>query len=430
MNNKITMTQMMRASRKLHEEGKRFTHIGVGPMSHNLLRAALELAKEKDFPLILIASRNQVDSDRFGGGYVCGFDQNRFVETTNKIAKEIGFEGLCYFCRDHGGPWQRDAERANKLPVEEAMEIGLQSYLDDARAGFDLLHIDPTKDPFCGVGVVPLDIVLERTMYLITRIEEERVKNGWKELAYEVGTEETLGGLIDPGAFESFISKLKAQLDAKGLPMPLFVVGQTGTLTRLTSNVGHYDTPTATKLSNITHKYGTGLKEHNGDYLSNAILLEHPVIGLDAMNVAPEFGLVETEALLELIATEEKFIDKKKQSNLHAILSDHAVKGERWRKWMVGEKRTATVEEIKKDAEDVKLITSMCGHYTLEDPEVKAAIAVLNKNIRSLGLDPEFYVIKKIKDSIDRYIYCFNLYGTTSALIAAPPNATAIFWTL
>ena len=52
MQNKITMTQMMAASRKLHEQGKHFTHIGVGPMSYNLLRAALELAQEKDFPLI------------------------------------------------------------------------------------------------------------------------------------------------------------------------------------------------------------------------------------------------------------------------------------------------------------------------------------------------------------------------------------------
>lgn len=417
MNNKITMTQMMQASNALHAQGKKFTHLGVGPMSYNLLRAALELAKEKEFPLILIASRNQVDSDRFGGGYVCSFDQNRFIETTEKIAKEIGFDGLCYFCRDHGGPWQRDAERNNKLPTDEAMEIGLQSYLDDAKAGFDLLHIDPTKDPHCGEGVVPLEVVLERTMYLITRIEEERAKNGWKELAYEVGTEETLGGLIDPKVFEDFIAKLKDQLEAKGLPMPLFVVGQTGTLVRLTTNVGHYDTPTATNLSNITHKYGTGLKEHNGDYLSNSILLEHPVIGLDAMNVAPEFGLVETEALLELIKTEEKFVDKAKQSNLGRILSEHAVKGERWRKWMVGDKRKATVEEMLKDEEAVKMITSMCGHYTLEDKEVKAAVGVLNENIRALGLDPVFYVIKKIKDSIDRYIYCFNLYGTTPALI-------------
>lgn len=416
MKNKITMTQMMQGTNKLHAQGQRFTHIGVGPMSYNLLRAGLELAKEKDFPLILIASRNQVDSDRFGGGYVCGFDQKRFVETTSKIADEIGFDGLCYFCRDHGGPWQRDKERNDKLPTDEAMEIGLQSYFDDAEAGFDLLHIDPTKDPHC-TGVVPLSTVLDRTVYLIEKIEEERKKRGWKELAYEVGTEETMGGLISADAFEGFIKELKAILDEKGLPMPLFVVGQTGTLTRLTTNVGQYDTPTATTLSDITHKYGTGLKEHNGDYLSNPILLEHPVIGLDAMNVAPEFGLVETEALLELATAEEKFTPKAEQSNIRAILAKHAVEGQRWRKWMVGDKGKYTVEQIMQDEEDVKLITSMCGHYTLEDAEVKDAVAKLNANTEKLGLSPKTYVIKKIKDSIDRYIYCFGLYGTTSEII-------------
>lgn len=417
MKNKITIAEMMRATNKLHAEGRHFTHIGIGPMSYNLLRAALELSKEKKFPLILIASRNQVDSDRFGGGYVCGFDQKRFVEATEKIADEIGFDGLCYFCRDHGGPWQRDKERADKLPTEEAMQIGLDSYLDDAEAGFDLLHIDPTKDPHCS-GVVPLSVVLERTIELIEKIERKRAENGWKEISYEVGTEETMGGLIDPQAFEGFIRELKTKLEKKGLPMPLFVVGQTGTLTRLTSNVGHYDTPTATKLSNITHRYGTGLKEHNGDYLSNAILLEHPVIGLDAMNVAPEFGLVETEALLELAEIEEKFVEKEQQSHIREILSVHAVKGERWRKWMVGDKRNTTVQEIMKDQDDVKLITKMCGHYTLEDQEVKKAVVDLNKNIASLGLNPERYVVKKIKDSIDRYIYCFHLYGTTDEILA------------
>lgn len=59
MNNKITMTQMMKASDSLQKAGRKFTHIGVGPMSYNLLRAALELAKEKDFPLILIARRKK-----------------------------------------------------------------------------------------------------------------------------------------------------------------------------------------------------------------------------------------------------------------------------------------------------------------------------------------------------------------------------------
>ena len=84
---------------------------------------------------------------------------------------------------------------------------------------------------------------------------------------------------------------------------------------------------------------------------------------------------------------------------------------------MVGNKRTASVEEIMKDKADVDQITRMCGHYTLNIDEVKKEIKVLEDNMKSIGLDGDFYVIKKIKDSIDRYIYCFNLYGSTSKIL-------------
>lgn len=415
MNNFITIAEMMERSAKLKKSGRHFTHLGIGPMSENLLRAVLELAQEKDFPVILIASRNQVDSDEFGGGYVCGFDQKRFVEKTEEIAEEIGFQGLCYFCRDHGGPWQRDEERNQKLPAEEAMEIAKRSYVQDIRSGFDLLHIDPTKDPFCG-EVVPFSLVLERTVELIEYIEKERKNLGIEGIAYEVGTEETSGGLIRAEDYEGFIVKLKEMLTERGLPLPLFVVGQTGTLTRLTSNVGHYDTPTAARLSQIAEKYGMGLKEHNGDYLCNEILLEHPVIGLAAMNVAPEFGHKETEALFELADLEKKFIPQERRSGLQEIMTRLSVDSLRWKKWMMGKNREASAEEIRRDKEASALIAQMCGHYTLNEEEVRAAIATLYRNCGELGIDGRFYTIKKIKDSIDRYIYCFNLYGLTSAL--------------
>lgn len=415
MRNRITITQMIQGTHLLKEEGRALTHLGIGPMSRNVLRASLELAKEKDFPLMLIASRNQVDSDRFGSGYVCGFDQKRFIQETEAIARSIDFNGLCYFCRDHGGPWQRDEERKQKLPTALAMQIAKESYLDDALAGFDLLHIDPTKDPHCE-GVVPLNVVLDRTIELIADIEKERQERKLKPLAYEVGTEETAGGLIRADLFEGFIEQLTKKLKQRNLPIPLFVVGQTGTLTRLTENVGHYDSDTARILSDITRKFQTGLKEHNGDYLSNAILLEHPVIGLEAMNVAPEFGLYETLAYLDLAALEAKFIPKAAQSAIAGILAKYAIQSERWRKWMVGEKRTASFETIAQNPADVALIQKMCGHYVFEVPEVKQALTTLFANIRRLKLDPDFYVKKKIKDSIDRYVYCFNLYGSTSAI--------------
>lgn len=112
MNNKITITEMMNAAKTLKNNGEKFTLLGIGPMSKPLLKATLELAKEKDFPIMLIASRNQVDSDEFGHGYVRDWDQYRFAADVKETEEEIGFDGLCYLCRDHGGPWQRDEERA------------------------------------------------------------------------------------------------------------------------------------------------------------------------------------------------------------------------------------------------------------------------------------------------------------------------------
>lgn len=66
-------------------EGKdRATMIGIGPMSHTLIKASMLLAKEKDFPLMFIASRNQVDADELGGGYVCNWDQNVLLKLLHK----------------------------------------------------------------------------------------------------------------------------------------------------------------------------------------------------------------------------------------------------------------------------------------------------------------------------------------------------------
>ena len=295
------------------------------------------------------------------------------------------------------------------------MEIASFSYAEDMKQGFDLLHIDPTKDPHVS-GTVDLDIVLERTVQLIETAERDRERLGIPSLGYEVGTEETNGGLTSIEAFETFSRRLTEQLAERGLPRPLFIVGQTGTLTRLTENVGQYNTAEAIKLTETANRYGMGLKEHNGDYLSNAILLEHPAMTLDAMNVAPEFGVCETLANLDLCALEAKFISEGR-SAVRQKMTEYAVKGERWRKWVMGATATAPVEEIFKDEALSEQILHICGHYTLEEPEVKSQLAVLYANVAKLGLDGKEYVKKRIKDSVDRYASCFNMYGLTSKLL-------------
>jgi tagatose-1,6-bisphosphate aldolase non-catalytic subunit AgaZ/GatZ len=419
MNNKITITEMMNAAKLLKEQGEKFTMLGIGPMSKPLLKATLELAQEKDFPIMLIASRNQVDSDEFGHGYVRSWDQDRFVADVEEVEKEIGFTGLCYLCRDHGGPWQRDEERNAKLPVDEAMERCVRSYKHDMEAGFDLLHIDPTKDPEFAMGTVPFELVISRTVDIIEELEKFRKEKGLPEIGYEAGTEETNGGLTSVDAFSSFIDELVARLAEKGIKAPEFVVGQTGTLTRLTENVGNFNRENAALLSSNAAKHGVGVKEHNGDYLSDKILLEHPVLGITAMNVAPEFGTVETRAYLELARVEERCVAAEKRSNIVAEMARDAVKSERWRKWVVGDTANATVEEVLKDKELTDQITDICGHYTYETPVVKAEIEKMLSNLKEVGVDGESYVNYQLKNSIDRYAYCFGMHGLTSKLLKA-----------
>jgi len=403
-------------------EGKdRATMIGIGPMSHTLIKASMLLAKEKDFPLMFIASRNQVDADELGGGYVCNWDQKRFAEAIAQVAKENNFDGLYYLCRDHGGPWQRDNERNAHLPEKEAMELGKKSYKYDLENGFDLLHIDPTKDPYIVGKVIDMNVNINRTIELIETAENERKAMGLPSVSYEVGTEETNGGLTSSENYEAFIKKLNEKLDEKNLPHPAFIVGNTGTLTRLTENVGHVDPASCKNLSAIAKKYHVGLKEHNGDYLDDVILLQHPAWGVTAMNVAPEFGTVETQAYLKLSEVEDSLYAEgliSDKSNIALVLTTEAVKSGRWKKWMVDGKDKLSIEEILEDKELARLITEISGHSTFNNPLVKAEIAKLYDNLSQSGIDGERYVVNKIKDSIDNYVKAFNLEGLTSKLLA------------
>lgn len=102
---KITLKKFMEGLRTVEErENRRCTLLGIGPMSSNLLEAPFQLAKQKDCPLMFIASRNQMDADELGGGYVCAWDQQRFSEDIAKISRKCEFDGLYYLCRDHGAP--------------------------------------------------------------------------------------------------------------------------------------------------------------------------------------------------------------------------------------------------------------------------------------------------------------------------------------
>jgi len=398
---------------RYEREGSAPTLLGIGPMSTLVVRAALEVGRDAECPVMLIASRNQVDAEAFGGGYVQGWTQAAFAGAIREAVAEVGFVGPLFVCRDHGGPWHRDEELRAALPLDQAMASALESYRADVLAGFNLIHVDPTRDPS---GKVPLAEVTRRSLALIQAIEATRREQGLPAVSYEIGTEETSGGLTGEADFAGFIRGLLAHLQAEDLPRPAFIVGQTGTLVKADENVGAFDAETARHLATIARAAGLGLKEHNADYLPDQVLAAHPGLGITAANVAPEFGVAESKALLALADREEQALADRPslaRSRFRETLTEKVLASGRWRKWLRPTEKGTTEADLRADPARLQATAAISGHYVFADPEVVAARQRLYENARALGLaaDPERTVLEAVKASIMHYVEPFGLTG-------------------
>ncbi len=204
------------------------TLLAVCPNSVAVLEAAVLVAARNNTPMLFAATLNQVDRD---GGYT-GWTQAEFVSQMHAFARRYGCAAPLYPCLDHGGPWLKDKHTAQNLSLAETMHEVKQSLTASLAAGYALLHIDPTVDRTLPPDrPVPIDLVVERTLDLIEYAEAERVRLGLAPIAYEVGTEEVHGGLVDLDNFTCFIAGLRQGLTARGLlhAWPCFIVGKVGT---------------------------------------------------------------------------------------------------------------------------------------------------------------------------------------------------------
>ena len=417
----LSLTELLNGLKILEQkEGLKTTVFCVGPMSENIMRATLEAAKEDDFPAVFIASRNQVDAKELGGGYVLDCDAGKFCGLIHSIAEEVGFDGLTYVCRDHGGPWQRDNERGEKLSESEAMEKAKASYLADLEGGFNVLHIDPTVDPHYE-SYVPLKVVTARTVELIEFVEAERKKRAILPIGYEIGTEATRGGLTGAGPFEQFLTDILGRLSERGLPKPDFIVGQTGTLIKMCENVGTFSSEQAKELSRIAREHGVGFKEHNADFLDENLLKLHPELGITGANTGPEFSAIEAKAYLGLAAMEES-IEKgeiENPSNFIEIFQNASLESGRWKKWLAEGDSGLSKEDLAIDKDKLREVTLVCGRYVHDDAWVKKAVKTLFGNLEKPGVvsDPEREIIDTIKQRIRVWAEALNLRGTTSKVM-------------
>ena len=375
---------------------KRCTLLGVGPMSLNCVDAAIELANEHEAPLILIASRRQIDSEEFGGGYVNNWTTQEFAN----YVIDNDLKGKILLARDHGGPWQSTREVNENLSLRRAMDSAKLSYLRDLEAGFQVLHIDPSVDIHSSPNI---DEILERVfdLYDYCWTHAQRLD---REVIFEVGTEEQSGSTNTQEELDYTLNKLLIFCKKNNIPQPSFVVIQTGTRVIETRNVGTFDTPLRVanelpaeiqvpKMIEICNRYGIMMKEHNTDYLSDEALQWHPRLGIHAANVAPEFGVAETLAMVDLL----------EKNNLNKLADDFlriSYDSKKWEKWML--------DDTKASDRDKSIIS---GHYVFSNPECVEIKSKARKDLAKKQIDLDFYLKNEVKKSIFRYMKNFRIVG-------------------
>jgi hypothetical protein len=338
---------------------------------------------------MLIASRAQVDGHAFGGGYVEGWTIDCLVD----YVRGHDMEGTAIVCRDHGGPWQHAAEVAAGLTESEAMESSLSSFREDIAAGVTVLHIDTSRD--CH-GAARADSAIRRLIHLYGECHEFAVANG-QTVLFEIGIEEQSARLGDPAEFQAVLTEIVGQLTAASLPCPTFVVAQTGTKVVETENRGAVVRDpggvcgVVTQFADACADVGAKLKAHNVDYLDDHALLALIDAGVDAINVAPEFGVVETRAFLRLL--EELDLPRQRDSFLRLAYDSGA-----WRKWLAPNSSATDVHR-----------SVMAGHYVFGTTEFKAIKVDVQRVCDTRGITIDGYLRGAIEVAMLRYLRTVDL---------------------
>ena len=392
------------------ETGISRTLFAACPNSRAVIRAAIRSAKRCHAPIKFAATLNQVDVD---GGYT-GLTQREFVKLIHQEAKKVNFTGPIMIAIDHGGPWLKDKHRQAGLPFEKTMRLVKESMIEALEAGYNLLHVDPTVDITLAKGeVINIDVVAERTVEIITYVENYRRRKMMPKISYEVGTEEVHGGLADIAVFRRFLNLLKEGLAANGLEdvWPCFVVGKVGTDLHTTT----FDPEVARQLTAEAEKFGSVIKGHYSDNVSNPE--DYPLAGMGGANVGPEFTEMEYDGLMELVALEDALNKEGKVPKLSlfkSVLWQAVIDSGRWKKWLLVEEEGKSFEEITEDRQ-LWLIKTGC-RYIWEKPQVVAARTRLIENVEDNGIDAETIVLMYIEKAMDKYFHNFNLVNFNNEL--------------
>ena len=310
----------------------------VGPMSKNVVDAVMEFMATTGNNIGFIPSRRQIEHD---GGYANNW-------TTMQLRKHVGEE--TFIVRDHAGPGQG-----------RTGDNGYDSLEQDCKY-LNMIHIDPWKK------YSKYEDGLRTTVDMINFCYNKN-----SEIEYEVGTEEAIRRFTF-SEIDQFLCDLKHILLPPVYTQIKYCVIQSGTSLKANENNGTYDEQRLCSMIKVVKKHALLSKEHNGDYLPPRLIQEKFLLGLDSINIAPEFGQIETKTYVETI--------KRTSPDLLNTLWQICYDSKRWEKW-VDNKFEPTVQR--------EALINICGHYVLSSPEFLKLIkskfpgidTKIKKNIKS-----------------------------------------------
>jgi tagatose-1,6-bisphosphate aldolase non-catalytic subunit AgaZ/GatZ len=322
-------------------------------MSQATVDVAIEIANELDVPMGLVASRRQIEARELGGGYV----NNWCTATFAAYVKAQDVRGRVVLERDHGGPWQGNLARERDFGVVEAMTAAKASYKADIAAGFDLLHIDPSKGP-AGTQA-DLATFTERTIDLIDYCVETASACGRASPpAFEIGSDEGALATSAPEELEEMYLRVREHCENSGIARPAFLALPTGTIIRERRNIGTLDARIAqygdidaagplARLLAFARAQGVLVKQHSADYLSDTTLAWVANSPIAAINVAPQLGVTETLCFMEILR-------ERGHTRLLDELIALAVASGQWERWLLP---TSPADDLER--------AIIAGHYVV-----------------------------------------------------------------
>ena len=312
----------------------------IGPMTKNVVDAIAEFYNETNNKIGLIPSRRQIE---WNGGYVNNWTTKEF----SKYSKNIILK------RDHAGPGQGYKD-----------DNGFKSLEHDCKY-LNMIHIDPWKK------YSKYEDGLAWTISMI-----EFCYNLNPNIEFEVGTEEAIRR-FEPEELNQLIKDLKSNLESKIFNQIKYLVIQSGTSLKGNLNTGEYNKNRLSAMIKVAKSWSLLSKEHNGDYIPIDLIKEKMLLGLDSINIAPEFGQIETKVYLNKI---------KNNTDLFGKLYKICYNSNRWKKWV---DKNFDPENNKEE------LINICGHYILSSDEF---ISKIKSNFKDIDLEIKIKIKEKLNE--------------------------------